>query len=509
MSSALRLPEELRLFLQLPGPQTLLVRGPPGSGKSTLCSAMLEAAAGTRLLITNRVSTGELEREFPWLGKNGGSQIQVVDTSEMDGSLLGITHEATNAALIADSDSQERRILTEFLRLPPPIQDAWSRIPSDGPSLVVVDSWDALVEHYLGRRAQLAGSSLDRAEIERMLLRQMGRSPSHLVMVLETDQPTQLDYLVNGVVVTRRDVVNDRLERWLQLPKLRGIRIANSSYPYTVEGAKFQCIEPLRAYTEIRRGRPDPEPDMMPGFIWPGSRSFAEAFGRLGIGRMTFIELAEDVPDHVVQHLLTPMKSHALQRGGRVLVVPSPGLTVDEIWAPMEEELAPGHLAEHFRVLDVTGQLERATRPGGKTRQASLISLKALSPTTPGADPDENEISRWLRGGVAGGHPSLVTMYGSGLEALASTLKIPITSEMAATIPAAIQNTLSNGNMHMIAVSRGDTPLLRTAKSLASIHLRMVNRQGRVLVYGFKPWTTGFVIVESPKAGPYELLRIV
>jgi KaiC/GvpD/RAD55 family RecA-like ATPase len=509
MGAAVRLPSELREFLQLPGPQSLIIRGPPGSGKTTLSLALLEAASGSKVLVSNRVPSQELGREFPWLGHNGSSSIQVVDASDMEISLHGISHAVAQAQDLVATSPGERSRLSEFLTLPAPIQDAWSRLPNDAASTVVVDSWDALVEHYLGRRAHDLEPRMDRAELERMLIRLMGRSPSHLVLVLETEAQSQLDYLVNGVVVTRREMVNDRLERWLQLPKLRGIRIANASYPYTVEGARFQCIEPLNAYGDIRRGHPEVEPDRMPGFIWPGSKGFAEAFGRLAIGRLTLIEVGEEVPDYVAQHLMDPAAVHAVQNGGRVLLLPSPALSADEIWGPFEEVRQGGHLAECLRVLDVSGQLERGLKNDSKGRHPSLISIKSIPPPDPARDPDDNEINRWLKGGVVGGPPGLVTLYASGLESLATTLKIPITSETAAGMPAAIQTTLGGARLHILAVGKSTTPLFQPLKALASIHIRLVNRQGRVLVYGLKPWTPGFVLAESTNSGPYELLRIV
>jgi KaiC/GvpD/RAD55 family RecA-like ATPase len=509
MGTAVRLPNELRSFLQLPGPQSMVVRGPPGSGKTTLSLAILEAAGGARVLVTNRVSGVELGREFPWLGDNGSSGIQVVDSTIMAPSLLGIAHQASVMSQTVETDSRERRELTEFLTLPPPVQEAWARLPSDGPSTVVIDSWDALVEHYLGQRASRPDFPLERPELERMLLRWMGRAPSHLILILETDQPTQLDYLVNGVVVTRRELVDDRLERWLLLPKLRGIRVANATYPYTVEGAKFQCIEPLSSYSEVHRGQPDPEPDRIPGFLWPGSKSFADAFGRLPVGGMTLFELQDDVPDYVLQRLITPVKVHVARNGGRVLALPAPALSPDEIWGPMEGSRPAGHLAEVFRVLDVSGALERAIKGQSKDRQNGLISIKSLPQTAPDRDPEDNEVSRWLKSGVVGGQPALVTMYASALEALAATMKMPITPELAAAMPASIRSMLGSTSLHLIAIGRSDALLLRAIRSLATVHIRLVNRQGRVLLYGLKPWTSGFVLTEGANSGPYELLRIV
>ncbi|HEV2429310.1 MAG TPA: gas vesicle protein GvpD P-loop domain-containing protein, partial [Thermoplasmata archaeon] len=222
MSSAVRLPRELLEFLNLPGPQSLIIRGPPGSGKSTLCLALLEASPGHRILLTSRVSREEFRREFPWMGENGMGSLEIIDTSETEVSVDGVARAAAEAALVTDARPSERRALSEFLQLPSAVQEAWSRIPTGGPSTIVIDSWDALVEQYLGIHGRTTHDGIDRAEIERMLLRRMARSRAHLVLALEREDQTQLDYLANGVFVTRREMTDDRLERWLLLPKLRG-----------------------------------------------------------------------------------------------------------------------------------------------------------------------------------------------------------------------------------------------------------------------------------------------
>jgi KaiC/GvpD/RAD55 family RecA-like ATPase len=505
MSIAVRLPAELRAFLALKGPQSLLIRGPPGSGKSTLCLALLEASAGKRVLVTSRVSGPELQREFPWLGQATNGGFEVVDSSDVEPPFEHRTTEGRPVMVLDEMNRAQEQELEEFLYLPSPVQEAWSRLPPDGPATLVVDSWDALVEQYLGLRRRGTEAVLDRGEVERMLLRRMGRVPCHLVLVLEREEQTQLDYLVNGVVVTRRELVADRLERWLLLPKLRGIRVANASYPYTVEGAKFQAIEPVRPYGEMSGGEFQPEPDPVPGFLWPGSRCFADSFGRLPLGKVSLFESEDDVPDQVIHHILRPAVRFVLSRGGRVLLVPSAALTAEEVWDNIEG-LPEG---AGFRVVDIGRQLASRAAETAPERVPLIVEPASLVASASSPGDDTTRLASWLRGSGPTPTPGLAVIYESGVESLAAALRVTITPDMAANFVGGIQSTLGSTNLHLVAVGRPASALFRSVRSLAAIRIQVHNRQGRVFLYGSKPWTSGFVLTDEADGGPYELLRIV
>lgn len=510
MSSAVRLPNELSDFLSLPGPQTLLIRGPPGSGKSTLCLALLEAARGERVLITNRVPAPELHREFPWLGNNGSSGIKVVDASAPDAFLVDSLKAAAGVSQMVSDSAVDRTSMEEFLLLPPAIQEAWSDIPSERPSVVIVDSWDALVEQYLGGpRLRSTLPAIDRAEVERMLLRRMSRTRAHLVLVLERREETQLDYLVNGVVVTERELTEGRLERWLRIPKLRGIRVATASYPYTVEGAKFECIEPLRQYSTIHVGRFDPEPDAVPGFLWPGSHTIAEAFGRFPIGKTTLIESDLEVPDQIVQLVMGPAMGYVMSRGGHVVLIPSTTLSADDIWNSIARSVPYGGISETLRVIDVSGQLEQNAKDTRSELLPSIIPTRSMAPPAPGTSSEDGEVSRFVRGNVRDGFPSLVVVYLGGLKALASSLKVSLTPEMIDAFPASVQKSFGSARMHLLAVGAPGATFFEPLRSLSAIHLNVRMRLGRAFFYGRKPWTGGYALAESANGGPFGLLRIV
>jgi KaiC/GvpD/RAD55 family RecA-like ATPase len=512
LSLAGRLPEELREFLSLPGPQSLLIRGPPGSGKTTLCLALLEVANGRRVLVTSRVSQSELQRGFPWLGENESARIRIVDTSNLDATVQEVGRSLAESRRLVEDSSVKNRELTEFMWLPSPVQDAWSQLPTDAPSIMIIDSWDALIEQYTGGVGANNPDLPSREEVERMLLRHLGRGRAHVVIVLERREESQLDYLVNGVVVTQREMVNDRLERWVHLPKLRGIRIANAYYPYTVEAARFQCIEPIKAYTQMRRGPHEPEPDAMPAHIWPGSSAFAENFGRLPIGKTTLIETDGNVQEQVVQLVLSAMISSVVSVGGRALLVPSPSLSAKEIWDSVHPGPPRHKLEQGFRVGDVTGQLESQAKQFLPEFGRMVVPLGGLVPagnsevSEPGK---ETSVAQFLASSTSNGAPVLSVSYIGGFLSMASALGNPLTPEVIDNFPAMVQAGLGSAPMHLVVVGRAGVPLFESLRSLAAIQIHLRGRQGRVFVYGSKHWTPGLVLTEGTETVPYDLLRIV
>jgi hypothetical protein len=352
MAAILDLPTELQSFLARSAPQTMLLRGEPGTGKTTLAIALLEHFRGPRFLISGRLTSGELNREFPRISNGGG--IHLLDSSDRSGTLEETARIVSRLRELVEDPGKEE--ILRGLWLPDPIQEAWGQSDGHVPCMVVIDSWDALMERYLGATREGDASTRserhwaqhsegrgvpDRKWLERLLLEQMSQGAIFLVLVLERPEPTQLDYLVNAVLETTSEVQTGRPERWLHLRKLRGTEIDSPVYPFTLQGAHFQCIGPVLSSLAAGSLQPEADPGPVPGAIWPGCADFADAFGRLPIGRLTLLERDLSVPMVALLRLIQPIAGVVARQGGRVLHVLPPNSGVDEVLGFYRELLSP------------------------------------------------------------------------------------------------------------------------------------------------------------------------
>lgn len=497
MSAVVPLPQEVIHFLHRPAPETMLVRGLAGTGKTTFALTLLTAFPGRRIYVTSRVSREELARDFPWLGSNGSQSITVVDASTRAGTVRETAHALQNIkGYLVDGDTSAEGA---SLWMPAPLQEAWSLSRPNEPTMVVIDSWDAVVERYLGVPAPLNDGLPDRAEMERLVLDQLARGPVHTVLVLERDAPSQLDYLVNGVLSMDRVTVDERGERWLHLHKLRGVRLDSASYPFTLENGRFHCITPIQPDFQPRLQAPEPEPDPKPGFLWPGSVDFATNFGRLPLGHISLFETESGVPEAAVRLVFAPIVAQVIQNGGRVFHVLAPQVSPKDVWDLYRPLVSPEVFRHHVRIQSPAGFEVDEPELEGVMLPLPRVEESGVHGRTP-------EALRFLREGAKSGAPNLSIVWVAGLNALGAVTGNPYRAE---TLPSIVLEYATDTNIHEIFIGVGGDPLVESVRSMATARLRFGSRRARVFVYGTQPVTPPFVLVDGDGERTYNLLRVV
>ena len=497
MSTAVHLPPELSQFLALRGPQSLVIRGPPGSGKTTLAVALVESFQGHRLFVSSRVSRDDLTLGFPLLQTVNG-HLEVIDASRIREPVRKVATVIARARQALVNGATNSVDVERFLWLPSPLQEAWSRLPVDAPAIVVIDSWDALIESYLGVPPAAGEEPVpDRMEVERLLLDQMSESKAHVILVLERAEPTHLEYLVNGVVTTRGEMNDERLERWLQISKLRYLRVDNATYPFTLEGGRFEAITPTLQVLPPSLGVFDPDPEPNSRSLWPGSRAFAQAFGRLPFQRQTLVECDDSVPEVGPSSLVLPAATSTLKSGGRVLIIPPPGLPAEEVFTVFAARGSPDQLRDNLRIIQ--------TNPQGAPTAPDTPSI--VDPPSPD-EAKQRTFWEFLRATAAGTRPMLIISYAEGLEMLQPGREPGNNFSAVASAP---REYLRSTRIHTMVIARSSDPSLSTLRRLASLHIQLRDRVGRVFVYGVQPHTPGFVLIQQGGGaeGGYGLLRVV
>ena len=371
----------------------------------------------------------------------------------------------------------------------------------------MVDDWSFRQPGGLGAGSPRENANAIEEELReiRTLLR---GAPVHLILFVEDDLAEARVSGVDGVVETGYDPLADGSIRLLTLQKLHGVPLAATRYPYTLAGGRFRCATPLPSNYHPPIGPPNPYPPAREGYIWPGSADFAAAFGWLREGATTALELDPTIPDYFISCVTTPIVTHVLTVGGRVVWIPQP-IALHQAIVQVLIHWVPGpRLTEGLRILSAAG----AEQDDPLTR-SELLSFQSSS--TGGrearARPEERSTPTFLDAvsflrGVSPGKPALYMLPFDGLRALAT-----VTGNVyePATFPILTARLAQLPGFHGFGVARSDDPLAVSARGSTETVLRVDGRHGRIFLSGIRPRTAPYVLSWMEGDEKYRLVPMM
>jgi KaiC/GvpD/RAD55 family RecA-like ATPase len=313
------------------GNRTLLIKGEPGTGKTTLSLSLADFLRPSETYyISTRVSEEELFSEFPWLAS------------------LGL------------------KIRDVRLGSPETLVEEYAQTLKHDGVLVILDSWDSF--------ANLLDSPT-RLKTEQALVALTASPVCHAntVFVSETMELTHFDYAVDGVIHLYASLIDGRRMRAAEIKKLRGTRVKRSVIPFTLQGGRVTLL-PLHTPVSVgNMARTSPISPDSSGYSL-GAPVFDEAFGRIPKGGVFSVEFSGNVPFQAVRNLGVFPILNFLSLGEGVVWIPhidkSLNSALDAISKAIPKEEAEKRLrvlglGESGRskdyVLKVLGQFEKDT----------------------------------------------------------------------------------------------------------------------------------------------------
>ncbi len=292
-----RIPPELCKALSIGAGYSLLIKGEPGTGKTMLALEILEEFGGENAIyLSTRVSLSALYEHFPWL-KERADAISVIDATKLYPSPRGFTELRSFSDVLYEKLGEAER-----------------------PATLVIDSWEAITAEEEEKKIQ----ELE-AAITNLVRHYATEYKMNLILISERTDTTSLDYLVDGIVEVGRITIDYRRARELVLKKLRGTRIDQHKYGFTLDGGRFRSFPPF----ERRRVEKPRRVEIVPNTATHLSTGCVELDtilgGGLSKGSTAMIEYSDDLTLLGYQSIIAHMIINSIQQGNHCVIIPSSG----------------------------------------------------------------------------------------------------------------------------------------------------------------------------------------
>lgn len=496
MAKAGRIPQEVIDFFNQPGGHSLIVKGPAGTGKTTFALQVteeLQEVAESHYL-SSRVSDESLYNQFPWLRDrlkpailqalppNAKVTTKVVRTAldQLEGKIEAgeETGDDEGGKSLAAPDVKDG-----FIEVPigfdlPEIEAAYDfvdgRIPKR--SLVLIDSIDALAEHY-GIAASKLINVLQRDLVE--------GSKQNVVYVLEGSGETRLDYLGDGVISLASLEHQGRRLRAMTIEKLRGQQVGQHKYLYTLDGGRLEAFK-IQQGAKSPTLRPwKPVPDPAKARVSTGARSLDAILGGFLRGRVAAFEISNMVPADFVDWLRTAMVCNFVAQGRGVAHVPPRKGSADFLRDMVSPHLPANAFETHVQVF------ESVTLGGGDFPKNALH----MEGTNVDNDLKWSNVEYHLPKST---RPFLALI---AFDTLESVYGDRVLEQMSGVLAAARRSD----DVFVGFVTPQSASGSKLA-NLASLVVHIENLNGSVVLYGEKPYTELFALSWDWSAGVPEMV---
>lgn len=447
---------------------TILLKGAPGTGKTTYAITLLERLCRNEakgVYISTRIDPSVLYAQFPGLEMRVPPK-NIIDATQSEFS------ESEFQVLYGDASS--------FLR------SVYSLVAEKDVTSLIIDSWDA-VSFQIGNENQ---KSIEK--LENSMLDIARKTKTRLLLITEYSGSKRLDYLVDSIIRLEKDQVDERTIRRMYIDKLRGFRIGRTSYLFSLEAGKFTLF--ATPATELGSGRHsvlkrnEENGGAHNPYYSTGIKDLDLIIGGYPKGSFVLLEIADDSISQSYQPVLFHTISNFMLNDCSVIYMPEEGAYSSS----SVKRLLLDYLDE--RVLDKHLQIPSIS----EAEREEMSSFKIATEREAGSR--KTYLLQHLEAYKKLNKPVLHVI---GL----SRLDIYTEEEIRGMLSWIVSWVRTTDDV-FIGILKPSTKLKNEIREMANVHLRFIPLSGTINVYGVKPHTILYNISSLSPTGVYHQLTL-
>lgn len=343
------LPIDLSGFVTAPWGKSLLIKGNPGAGKTTLALEIIEKILSPEntVYLSTRVGDKAIYSQFPWI-----KELDEMNMTMNTGKKFLIVLDPRAPAGESEKNSREKRVLRtsdkkgtdgivtdnlDSLGMDyPDLQRALETLDraSGRASALVIDSIEGICEH----------AEVDVSKFVSALQKDLVES-SQITLVLvseytDLDTISPIDYLVDGIVSVKNTIRDSRVTRTLTIQKMRHMNVGFPEFFYSLGKGRFSYIPFLPGIQDIFDRNTTFKDNLFDGFDITGPKIRKIAFNCTNSGT------------DIVNLFLPIYISKAAKEGSGIFYVGNPETDADGMFNYFKGATGIDELESKMRVVD-------------------------------------------------------------------------------------------------------------------------------------------------------------